>query len=104
MSSSVSSSMEIDPLLRDLSEKKQTFRRNVVSLAAELKDVRIRLSSQEESFAKESLTRQACVLCCLMKWVMFILIDLILACFLIKNSFGTCRKQKLELRTWKKRF
>nr|GEU30002.1 nuclear envelope-associated protein 2-like [Tanacetum cinerariifolium] len=59
MSSSVSSSMEIDPLLRDLSEKKQSFRRNVVSLAAELKDVRIRLSSQEESFAKESLTRQA---------------------------------------------
>ncbi|PWA27315.1 hypothetical protein CTI12_AA627780 [Artemisia annua] len=58
MSSSVSSSMEIDPLLRDLSEKKQSFRRNVVSLAAELKDVRIRLSSQEESFAKESLTRQ----------------------------------------------
>lgn len=50
--------MEIDPLLRDLSEKKQSFRRNVVSLAAELKDVRIRLSSQEESFAKESLTRQ----------------------------------------------
>lgn len=48
----------IDPLLRDLSEKKQSFRRNVVSLAAELKDVRIRLSSQEESFAKESLTRK----------------------------------------------
>lgn len=52
---------EIDPLLRDLSEKKQSFRRNVVSLAAELKDVRIRLSTQEQSFAKESLTRQACV-------------------------------------------
>lgn len=49
---------EIDPLLRDLSEKKQSFRRNVVSLAAELKEVRSRLSSQEESFAKESLTRQ----------------------------------------------
>ncbi|KAI3770855.1 hypothetical protein L6452_02003 [Arctium lappa] len=49
---------EIDPLLRDLSEKKQSFRRNVVSLAAELKEVRSRLSYQEESFAKESLTRQ----------------------------------------------
>lgn len=56
--SSTSSTREIDPLLRDLSEKKQNFRRNVVSLAAELKDVRNRLSSQEESFAKESLTRQ----------------------------------------------
>ncbi|XP_071698484.1 nuclear envelope-associated protein 2-like isoform X2 [Rutidosis leptorrhynchoides] len=56
--SSVSSTREIDPLLRDLSEKKQNFRRNVVSLAAELKDVRNRLSFQEESFAKESLTRQ----------------------------------------------
>ncbi|KAJ9556831.1 hypothetical protein OSB04_011445 [Centaurea solstitialis] len=52
---------EMDPLLRDLSEKKQNFRRNVVSLAAELKEVRNRLSSQEESFAKESVTRQACV-------------------------------------------
>ncbi|KAK9070722.1 hypothetical protein SSX86_011127 [Deinandra increscens subsp. villosa] len=51
---------EIDPLLRDLSEKKQSFRRNVVSLAAELKDVRNRLCCQEASFAKESLTRQAC--------------------------------------------
>ncbi|KVI07292.1 hypothetical protein Ccrd_014312 [Cynara cardunculus var. scolymus] len=50
--------MEIDPLLRDLSEKKQNFRRNVVSLAAELKEVRTRLSFQEQSFAKESLTRQ----------------------------------------------
>ncbi|KAK9692107.1 hypothetical protein RND81_09G241100 [Saponaria officinalis] len=57
-SSSSSSSREIDPLLRDLSEKKQNFRRNVVSLAVELKDVRNRLSIQEQSFAKESLTRQ----------------------------------------------
>ncbi|KAI3509039.1 hypothetical protein L1887_24063 [Cichorium endivia] len=56
--SSKTSTTEIDPLLRDLNEKKQSFRRNVVSLAAELKDVRSRLSSQEESFAKESLTRQ----------------------------------------------
>lgn len=49
---------EIDPLLNDLSEKKQSFRRNVVSLAAELKEVRGRLVSQEQSFAKASLTRQ----------------------------------------------
>ncbi|CAI9303186.1 unnamed protein product [Lactuca saligna] len=56
--SSKTSTKEIDPLLRDLDEKKLNFRRNVVSLAAELKDVRSRLSSQEESFAKESLTRQ----------------------------------------------
>ncbi|OWM62876.1 nuclear envelope-associated protein 2-like [Punica granatum] len=47
-----------DPLLKDLDEKKQSFRRNVVSLAAELKDVRGRLASQEHSFARENLTRQ----------------------------------------------
>ncbi|KAL6513240.1 hypothetical protein OROGR_020726 [Orobanche gracilis] len=49
---------EVDPLLRDLNEKKQSFRRNVVSLAAELKDVRGRLAAQEHSFAKETVTRQ----------------------------------------------
>lgn len=49
---------EIDPLLKDLSEKKQSFRRNVESLAEELKLVRSRLAQQEQSFAKESLTRQ----------------------------------------------
>lgn len=53
-----SSAREIDPLLKDLNEKKQSFRRNVVSLAAELKEVRSRLASQEQSCAKESLTRQ----------------------------------------------
>lgn len=52
---------EIDPLLKDLSEKKQSFRRNVVSLAAELKEVRSRLSSQEQSYARETLTRQVYV-------------------------------------------
>ncbi|CAK7340434.1 unnamed protein product [Dovyalis caffra] len=49
---------EIDPLLKDLNEKKQSFRKNVVSLAAELKEVRNRLASQEQSFAKETITRQ----------------------------------------------
>lgn len=49
---------DIDPLLKDLNEKKQSFRRNVVSLAAELKEARSRLISQEQSFARETLTRQ----------------------------------------------
>ncbi|GMG99808.1 hypothetical protein Nepgr_001648 [Nepenthes gracilis] len=49
---------DIDPLLKDLSEKKQSFKRNVVSLAAELKDVRNRLALKEQSYAKETLTRQ----------------------------------------------
>ncbi|PQP96693.1 spindle assembly abnormal protein 6 homolog [Prunus yedoensis var. nudiflora] len=60
-SSSSLSSMsvqEFDPLLKDLNEKKQSFRRNVVSLASELKEARNRLASQEQSFVKETLTRQ----------------------------------------------
>ncbi|CAH9050559.1 unnamed protein product [Cuscuta epithymum] len=54
----LSASREVDPLLKDLSEKKQSFRRSVVSLAAELKEVRGRLASQAQSFARETLTRQ----------------------------------------------
>ncbi|KAJ3676014.1 hypothetical protein LUZ60_003426 [Juncus effusus] len=50
--------MELDPLLRDLTEKKLSFKRNVVHLATELKDVRNKLASQEQLFAKESKTRQ----------------------------------------------
>lgn len=61
MSTSSERPREVDPLLKDLSEKKQNFRRNVVSLAAELKDVRGRLASQEQTFARETLTRQACL-------------------------------------------
>lgn len=57
-SSSSSSVRDIDPLLKDLNEKKQSFRKNVVSLAAELKEVRGRLASQEQSFAKETLNRK----------------------------------------------
>ncbi|KNA17314.1 hypothetical protein SOVF_081050 [Spinacia oleracea] len=56
--SSSSNGREIDPLLRDLSEKRQNFKRNVVSLAAELKEVRTRLAVKEQSYAKETLTRQ----------------------------------------------
>lgn len=57
-SSSAVLAREVDPLLKDLSEKKQTFRRNVVSLAAEIKEVRSRLVSQQQSLAKEALIRQ----------------------------------------------
>lgn len=52
--------MDVDPLLKDLSEKKQSFRRSVVSLASELKDVRTRLASQEESIEKEMVNRKVC--------------------------------------------
>ncbi|KAI4368239.1 hypothetical protein MLD38_016816 [Melastoma candidum] len=48
----------IDPLLKDLNEKKLSFRKNVVSLAVELKEVRSRLASREQSFAREALSRQ----------------------------------------------
>ncbi|CAL5341041.1 unnamed protein product [Camellia sinensis] len=58
-SSSSSSPRNIDPLLKDLSEKKQSFRQNVVSLAVELKEVRSLLASQEHSFALQTLSRQA---------------------------------------------
>lgn len=57
-STSSSSSSELDPLLKDLTEKKLSFQRNIVSLASELKDVRSRLALREESFARESRTRQ----------------------------------------------
>lgn len=53
-----SSSVELDPLLKDLTEKKLSFKKNVVSLAAELKDVRRRLALQEQSFTKETHTRK----------------------------------------------
>nr|GMD43837.1 myosin heavy chain, cardiac muscle isoform-like isoform X1 [Ipomoea batatas] len=56
--SSSSALRDVDPLLKDLNEKKQNFRRNVVSLAAELKDMRIQLQTKEQSFARETLTRQ----------------------------------------------
>ncbi|KAJ6795646.1 myosin-11-like [Iris pallida] len=57
-SSSSLSSLELDPLLKDLTEKKLSFRKNVVSLATELKDMRSRLASQEESFIRETISRQ----------------------------------------------
>uniref|UniRef100_A0A452XX07 Uncharacterized protein n=1 Tax=Aegilops tauschii subsp. strangulata TaxID=200361 RepID=A0A452XX07_AEGTS len=53
-----SSSSGLDPLLKDLTEKKLIFRRNVASLASELKDVRHKLASQEQLFTRESQTRE----------------------------------------------
>lgn len=52
------SSSDLDPLLKDLTEKKLSFRRNVASLASELKDVRNKLASQEQLFTRESQTRK----------------------------------------------
>ncbi|KAJ4915023.1 hypothetical protein Rs2_00573 [Raphanus sativus] len=49
---------EEDPLLKDLSEKKQSFRRNVVSLAADLKQARTRLAEQERFCSQEAISRQ----------------------------------------------
>ena len=57
-STSVSSTPDLDPLLKDLTEKKLSFRRNVVLLASELKDVRNKLASQEQLFVRESRTRK----------------------------------------------
>ncbi|KAH7678543.1 Tropomyosin domain-containing protein [Dioscorea alata] len=50
--------MELDPLLKDLVEKKLVFRKNVACLTAELKDLRRRLASQEENFTRETQTRK----------------------------------------------
>ncbi|MCL7042885.1 hypothetical protein MKW94_016101 [Papaver nudicaule] len=49
---------ELDPLLKDLSERKHDFRRNVAKLASELKDVKNKLALKEGSFVREALTRQ----------------------------------------------
>ncbi|KAL9267551.1 Nuclear envelope-associated protein 2-like protein [Drosera capensis] len=57
-SSAPTSGSELDPLLEDLSEAKQRFRRNVVSMAAELKELRCRLALTEQSYHRETLTRQ----------------------------------------------
>ncbi|CAH8301853.1 unnamed protein product [Eruca vesicaria subsp. sativa] len=50
---------EDDPMLKDLSEKKQSLRRNVESLAADLKQARTRLAEQERSCSQEAMSRQA---------------------------------------------
>jgi len=62
------SSSDLDPLLKDLTEKKLSFRRNVVSLAAELKDVRHKLASQEQLFVRESQTRKVSLSFVIANW------------------------------------
>ncbi|KAK9086207.1 hypothetical protein Syun_028601 [Stephania yunnanensis] len=57
-SQSSSSSIALDPLLKDLCERKQSFRHSVATLAAELKDARGKLVLREESIAREADTRQ----------------------------------------------
>ncbi|KAL9272876.1 Nuclear envelope-associated protein 2-like protein [Drosera capensis] len=52
---------KVDPLMEDLNEVRQRFRRNVVSMATELKDVRGHLALAEEAYIQESLTRQEAV-------------------------------------------
>ncbi|KAJ0253155.1 Nuclear envelope-associated protein 2 [Hirschfeldia incana] len=49
---------KVDPLLRDLDGKKESFRRNVVSMVSELNQVRGLLVSQEQSFVRESVFRK----------------------------------------------
>lgn len=59
-SEKVSSSVgEVDPLLKDLSEKKLNFQRNVIALVSELEEVRGQLALQEESLARETQNRKA---------------------------------------------
>ncbi|OIW17462.1 hypothetical protein TanjilG_22574 [Lupinus angustifolius] len=61
MSISQSSSLavrDVDPLLKDLIDTKLSFRRNVASLAAQFKELRHRLASQDQSYTKQILTRQ----------------------------------------------
>ncbi|CAH8388557.1 unnamed protein product [Eruca vesicaria subsp. sativa] len=55
---SESSKTTVDPLLKNLDGKKESFRRNVVSMSAEINQVRGRLVSQEQSFVKETLFRK----------------------------------------------
>jgi hypothetical protein len=50
---------EVDPLVKELAEKKLSFKRNVVSLATELKDVRTRLVAQQHLCAQEVKARQS---------------------------------------------
>ncbi|CAD6238765.1 unnamed protein product [Miscanthus lutarioriparius] len=56
--SSLSYSLELDPLLRDLFEKKLSLKRNVTAMATELKDARNRLASQELFLAQELEARK----------------------------------------------
>lgn len=62
--SSLSYSLELDPLLRDLVEKKLSLKRNVTAMATELKDSRNRLASKELLLAQELEARKVCFILC----------------------------------------
>ncbi|KMZ71465.1 hypothetical protein ZOSMA_17G00210 [Zostera marina] len=49
---------QLDPLLRDLSEKKKSFRNSVISLSSELRDVRNRLAEREDCLRKLTVAKQ----------------------------------------------
>ncbi|KAF0916960.1 hypothetical protein E2562_015129 [Oryza meyeriana var. granulata] len=51
-------SLDLDPLLSDLVEKKLSLRRSLAWLDAELKDARFKLSSKEQLLAQESENRK----------------------------------------------
>lgn len=53
-------SLELDPLLSDLAEKKLSLRRSLAWLDAELKDAKIKLASKEQLLAQESENRKVC--------------------------------------------
>lgn len=69
--SSLSSSLELNPLLRDLVEKKLSLKRSVTSMAAELKDARNRLASKELLYAQELEARKVCFILCI--WEVLVL-------------------------------
>lgn len=116
-SSSTTSNLVVDPLLRDLSEKKQNFRRNVVSLAAELKEVRSRLACQEQSFVRETLTRQVKFEILIYGCLIFLRIFCLFLCKVGWSGSGDSwtwsdccvfivffyRKLRVKLRKWKKK-
>lgn len=105
-SSSSGTSFELDPLLKDLSDKRQFFKKNVQSLAADLKDARARLATKEESFSRENQTRKVldssssyhyCHHHCFpFAYIRFTKLAIELGVF--------CRQQRPRLRTWKNRF
>lgn len=58
VSSISNTSTQLDPLLRDLSEKKKSFRNSVISLSSELRDARNRLAQREDCLRKMTLAKQ----------------------------------------------
>lgn len=50
--------VEMDPLLKGLGGKQQSFCCSIVSLATELKDARTRFASQQQPLASKTQSRQ----------------------------------------------